>query len=196
MLSHREDLSCIQNGNKRREQRVPLDKPRYLHSSTEVFTRHAVSDQERMNWRPAQYNRHPSRYQDFKTNYPSGDRYLPVDNHTQSRNYTTRRFSNSDQRDGNYRNSASNYRNSGRNYGNHHNSDNYRHLDEFNYSRNNHRNYENSYHNYSNYAGSGYDDFQRGRSRDESYRHDHVMRSKSSSASNRPKPYFYQRDRR
>lgn len=178
-----EDLSCLQIGNRRREQHVPLDKPRYLHTSTEFFTRHAAYDQQRMNWRSAQDNRYQSGYHDLKPHYRSVDRYLPVDNYSQSRNYVSRRFSNSNQRDSNYRNSSSNY-------------DNYHNYGDLNYSRNNYRNHENSYHNYNNYASYGYDDSQRVRSREESYRHNHVIRSKPSSASNRPRPYPYQQDRR
>lgn len=194
LLSHSEDLSCIQSGNRRREQNVPYDKPRYLHTSREFFTRHAASDQERMNWRPAQYNRHLNEYHDLKPRCRSEDRYLPVDNHTQLRSYTSRRFPNREQRDhSNYRNSAGNYHHPGNNY---YNYDNYRHYDDLNHSRNDYRNHENSYHNYNNYASYDFDDFQPGRSREESYRRDHVMRSKPPSTSNRPKPYSYQRGRR
>lgn len=189
-----EDLSCIQSGNRRREQNVPYDKPRYLHTSREFFTRHAASDQERMNWRPAQYNRHLNEYHDLKPRCRSEDRYLPVDNHTQLRSYTSRRFPNREQRDhSNYRNSAGNYHHPGNNY---YNYDNYRHYDDLNHSRNDYRNHENSYHNYNNYASYDFDDFQPGRSREESYRRDHVMRSKPPSTSNRPKPYSYQSGRR
>lgn len=183
LFSRSEDLSCLQIGNRRREQHVPLDKPRYLHTSTEFFTSHAAYDQQRMNWRSAQDNRYQSGYHDLKPHYRSVDRYLPVDNYSQSRNYVSRRFSNSNQRDSNYRNSSSNY-------------DNYHNYGDLNYSRNNYRNHENSYHNYNNYASYGYDDSQRVRSREESYRHNHVIRSKPSSASNRPRPYPYQQDRR
>lgn len=187
-----EDLSSIQHGKRRREQPVPLDKPRYLHTSREYFT----SDQEIRNWRPS----HQNEYQDLKPQYRSQDRYLPVDSHFQSRNYVSRRFQNREQRGSNYRNSASNYHHSGNDYYNHdnyYNSDYFRRYDDLDYSRDNYRNHENSYHNYNNYASYGYDDFQPGRSREESYRPDRVMRSsKFSSASNRPKPYSYQTGRR
>ena len=147
-----------------------------------------------MNWRPS----HQSKYQEFKPQYRSQDRYLPVDNHFQSRNYVSRGFPNREQRESNYRNSARNYHHSGNdyyNYDNYYNSDYFRHNDDFNYSRDNYRKREDSYHNY-NYASYGYDDFQPGRNREVSYRPDRVTRSKSSSASNRPKPYSYQTSRR
>ena len=134
-----------------------------------------------MNWRPSQYSRYQNDYQDLKSHYRSEDRYRPVDNHPQLRNYASRRFPNREQRESNYRNSASNYRHSGNNY---YNYDNY--YDDFNYSRDN----------YNHYVSCGYDDLQPGRSREESYRPDRVLRSKFSSASNRPKPYSYQRGRR
>ncbi|KAJ7385505.1 dual specificity phosphatase 11 (RNA RNP complex 1-interacting) [Desmophyllum pertusum] len=203
-------LSHVRN-DKQRGQDISFDRfdnPRYLHTSTESFSRHAASDQDRMNRRPVQYSKHQNEYHDLKSHYHNEDRYQPTGSHAQSRDYTPRRFSTRDHRDNNYHNSASNYHNNDNNYhnsgnnyhnpgNNYHNSgNNYHNYDAF------HRNYDSGHHNYNNYASYNYDDYRSVRNQEGSYRHDHVTRTRPSSLRDdrslreRPKPYSHHRTRR
>ncbi|CAH3181975.1 unnamed protein product [Porites lobata] len=162
-----EDFSRIANRDTRkRRDSLSGSRPRYIHTDTESRqVSHGKNTGRIDGVTPYYLQRRGNEYEDFESNYRHRDRNRFTEYHSQTRNYTTRMYSRRERRDVNYHD-----------YGN---------------------TYDNSYHNYNdrynNHANYGYREYGPTRSRERSYRSDHVKRGRS--YKDRSEPYSHQRSR-
>ncbi|XP_058966440.2 RNA/RNP complex-1-interacting phosphatase-like [Pocillopora verrucosa] len=182
--------SFVRVGDNRKQDEIQFDRPRHLHTNSRYASRNDAFEENKTNSRSSNYIRgSTSGYNDFRSRYQQVDRYQPTGTPTQRRHYTERRFRSERHREDDH-DTYSRYDDSNRTYYN-------PERDHRNYPERNYNDHGDGYFYSDNYCeyGREYETYASSsrprRSREDSYRRDHVKRT--SLVRDRPKPYAQRR---